>query len=182
MFARWIKKYKAWRLASKLEDCAEYLESFDGATCKPDVYPTKLKDYWRHFDMSLVDDIVIRDLMGHATPLRHRNFMQLQNILLDINDAIANEKDAQIEYVTRVGLQHQTDVDLENYFYDPVHGHLNVRECLEQLRQLLQAHCGILENIDDTYGQRKMLHVYYDIYKLSDLIIDVVAARGNRSA
>ncbi|MNL13860.1 hypothetical protein D3C87_1347810 [compost metagenome] len=73
---------------------------------------------------------------------------------------------------------HQAEVELDNYFFDPIHGHLNIKECLEQLRSLLQAHCGILENIEDTYGQRKMLHVYYDIYTLSDLIIDIIHDKG----
>jgi hypothetical protein len=179
MFSLFINKYKAWRLTSKLEAYAEILESIDGAYCKPEDYPVKLKEFWRLFDMSLLDSLAIRDVMGHIGQLRHRNFAQLHQLLLDANDAIANEQDSRIDYVTRTGMMHQTDVELDNYFYDPVHGHLNIRECLEQLRSLLQAHCGILETIEGTYGQRKMLHVYFDIYTLSDLIIDILHGKGD---
>lgn len=178
MFSKIINKYRAWRLNSKLEHYEAFLETIDGANCKPEEYPIKLKEFWRLFDMSLLDGLAIRDVMGHADQLRHRNFSQLHNLLLEANDAIANEQDSKIEYVTRTGLMHQAEVDLENYFYDPIHGHLEIKECLEQLRQLLQAHCGILETIEGSYGQRKMLHVYYDIYTLSEMILDVLHERG----
>jgi hypothetical protein len=179
MFSLFIKKYKAWRLTSKLETYAEILEDIDGANCKPEEYPIKLKEFWRLFDMSLLDDLAIRDVMGHSGQLRHRNFAQLHQLLMDANDAIANEQDSRIDYVTRTGMMHQAEVELDNYFFDPVHGHLSIKECLEQLRQLLQAHCGILETIEGTYGQRKMLHVYFDIYTLSDLIIDILHDKGD---
>lgn len=178
MFSKIINKYRAWRLNSKLEQYAEILEDIDGANCKPEDYPVKLKEFWRLFDMSLLDNLVIRDVMGHTGQLRHRTFAQLHQLMLDANDAIANEQDSRIEYVTRTGVMHQAEVELDNYFFDPIHGHLSIKECLEQLRQLLQAHCGILENIEDTYGQRKMLHVYYDIYTLSELIIDIIHDKG----
>ncbi|QBJ02758.1 hypothetical protein MZD04_gp232 [Pseudomonas phage Psa21] len=178
MFSKIINKIRAWRLSSKLEHYAEILEDIDGANCKPEEYPVKLKEFWRLFDMSLLDGLAIRDVMGHVGQLRHRTFAELHRLLLDANDAIANEQDSRIDYVLRTGLQHQKEVDLDNYFFDPVHGHLDIRECLEQLRQLLQAHCGILDNIEGTYGQRKMLHAYFDIYTLSDMIIDVLHDKG----
>jgi len=178
MFSKIINYYRRWRRNNLLESYADILDSIDGANCKPEDYPVKLKEFWRLFDMSLLDGLAIRDVMGHVGQLRHRNFAQLHQVLLDANDAIANEQDSRIEYVTRTGVMHQADVDLDNYFYDPIHGHLNIKECLEQLRQLLQAHCGILENIEGTYGQRKMLHVYFDIYTLSDLIIEILHDQG----
>lgn len=178
MFARWINIYKAWRLESKLEHYELVLQNIDVAMAKPEEYPVKLKEFWRLFDMSLLDGLTVRDVMGHSDQLRHRNFGQLNQVLLDGNDAIAQQNDSRIEYVIRNGLHPQTEVDLEHYFIDPVHGQLNVRECFDQLLLLLQAHCGIVENIDDTYGQRKMLYVYYDILKLSELMLDVIEARG----
>lgn len=178
MFTRIINKYRAWRLTSKLEHYELVLADIDGANCKHEEFPTKLKEFWRLFDLSLLDNLTIRDLMGHSEQLRHRNFIQLQSVLMDANDAIANEQDSRIEYVTRTGMTHQAEVEFDRYFYDPAHGHLNVRDCMEQLTLLLQAHCGILETIDDTYGQRKMLHVYFDIYQISEKILDIVHGKG----
>lgn len=174
MFSKIINIYRTWRTKAKLDSYADFLESIDGANCRPDEYPIKLKEFWRLFDMSLLDNLTVRDVMGHVEQLRHRNFAQLHELLLSVNDAIANEQDSRIDYVTRTGVMHQADVDLDMYFFDPIHGHLNIKDCLEQLRQLLQAHCGILENIEGTYGQRKMLHTYFDIYTLSNMIVDVL--------
>lgn len=174
MFSFFRRKYRAWDVGRKLEHYENLIEDIDGGNCKPDVFPQKLKEFWRLFDMSLLDGLTVRDVMGHLVTLRHRQFGQLQQLFIDANDAIAKEEDSRIEYVTRTGMGQQAEVDLEHYFLDPQEGYLTIRECFERIRLLLIAHCGITENIEGTYGQRKMLHVYYDILQLSDILLDVI--------
>lgn len=177
MFSFFRNKYRAWTVRSKLDQYETLLEDIDGGNCKPEEYALKLKEFWRVFDMSLLDGVTIRDVMGHIVLLRHRTFSEFHQLWLDANDAIANEQDSRIEYVTRTGMGQQADVDLEKYFFHHTHGYLGIRECFEQFQLLLTAHCGILENIEGSYGQRKMLHAYWDITELSNAILDVIAKK-----
>uniref|UniRef100_A0AB39CDF2 Uncharacterized protein n=1 Tax=Pseudomonas phage RVTF4 TaxID=3236931 RepID=A0AB39CDF2_9VIRU len=174
MFSFIRSKYRAWTVRNKLERYEALIEDIDGGNCKPEEFALKLKEFWRLFDMELLNDLSVRDVMGHQVLLRHRTFGQLFHLFVDANDAIAKEEDSRIEYVTRTGMGQQADVDLESYFQDPQEGYLTIRECFDRIRLLLIAHCGITENIEGTYGQRKMLHVYYDILQLSDVILDVI--------
>lgn len=178
MFARFINKYRTWRLTTTLDSYDLALQDILMLTTKPEEYPVKLKEFWRHFDMSLLDDLSVRDTMGYTHALRHRTFPQLHQLFIEANDAIANERDTRLDYAVRTGLMAQADVSMDTYFRDPIHGPLDIKESIEELKLLLQAHCGILENIEGTYGQRKMLHAYYDVAVLSEVLVELIRGRG----
>jgi len=177
MFSFIRNKYRAWSVRLKLERYEALLEDIDGGNCKPEIFPQKLKEFWRLFDMELLEGLTVRDVMGHQVTLRHANFGQLFQLFIDANDAIAHEADSRIEHLTRTGTGQQAAIDLEYYFRGGSDGYLTIHECFDRIRTLLIAHCGIIENIEGTYGQRKMLHVYYDILQLSEVILDVIAQK-----
>lgn len=177
MFPKIRKFFRQWSVISKLEQYENLLGNLDGGNCKPTEYPVILKEFWRVFDMSLLENVTIRDVMGHLVTLRHRSFGELHELFLSANDAIANEKDSLLDYITRTQMGQQAEVDMENYFHAHMQGYLSVKDCFIELRLLLIAHCGILENIEDTYAQRKMLHVYYDIMQLTEEALDIIAKK-----
>lgn len=177
MFSKILNRYRTWQVYRKLDHYTDLLIDLDGGYCKPEDYPVKLKEFWRLFDMSLLDDLTVRDVMGHFANMRFRTFGQMHQLFIEANDAIANEKDSLIEYITRTGIAQQADVYLDRYFQDHLDSPIGIKEAFEQLRSILQAHCGILENIDGSYGQRKMLHVYYDITVLTEELIDVIHSK-----
>lgn len=178
MFAKIRNVYKAWRLNSLLDGYEEALSYLDDDSYIPHELPVKLKEFWRVFDMSLLDDLVLRDVMGYGGLLRHASFPQLHQLFIDANDAIANEFDTQLERTMRLGLTFQKETDLDNYFHSPSSGSLNIKECFEKLRLVLQAHCGILENIEGTYPQRQMMYCYHDVIVLTEVILEVLRDRG----
>lgn len=179
MFIQLLNKYRAWRLVTQLERYELQLQNIDLVVSRYKQYLVDIKEYWRLFDMDLLDKLTTRDLMGHADELRHIRFTQLSQLLLDANDAIAHQQDSRLEYILRTQLSSRLHkVDLGEYFLDANGAPVGVRESFEQVRQLLQAQCGILENLDDDYSPRIMLHVYYDILRLSELMLDVIHAKG----
>lgn len=181
MFSRFLNKYRAWRLAAKLEQYEDQLASIDGSNIRPEQYALRLKEFWRGFDTSLLKGVTVRDLMGNMAQFRIPTFILLHELMLEANNAIATEKDSLLDYTIRTQVAGQREVELSQYFHSATDGYLSVETCAEHLRLLLIAHCGILENIEGTYAQRKMLHVYYDIEQLTETILDVIAEKESNN-
>lgn len=181
MFKKSFNKLWALLFPDPNDTAKRLLALPDSVDYNPQIHMNAVKEAMRYINLDTFDTVTTRDLIGITIPLRQRKFAELSELLIECNDAIANEADSRLEKLMKrhkSGAGH--DVDLDVYFFDEKVGSTDVRKGMETLRNLVQANHAIVSQLESSYYPRMMSLVYYDIRLLTQTVLDIVEGKETK--
>lgn len=134
-------------------------------TVNPKQKLSNLSNLFKDLNLTTLESIPIRVTMDNSIKCSFSNIGELIGTLENINTIILGDTLELTEYIKGLDLRHRETI-LEDFMADREGYNYPFKEALEDLRDALETHVSLLDNITDSYFERHSLPVYNSIIEL----------------